>query len=217
MANNSSFLQKIADIYRRFPVWSNIVLIALAAIILVWVCLIFLDVWTHHGDNATVPEIKHQTYEQARQTLAASGLSIEIADSIYDTSIAPGTVVESWPKAGAVVKAGRNVYVTVTAFSPKEVTITRPITGVSARQAVSYLNALGISNVRMVDVPSEYPDLVISALSDNRPVGVGSMLPVSATVTLEVGVAIVEETPTDSITAEDAIEEELTSGSSYYE
>lgn len=217
MANNSSFLQKIADIYRRFPVWSNIVLIALAAIILVWVCLIFLDVWTHHGDNATVPEIKHQTYEQARQTLAASGLSIEIADSIYDTSIAPGTVVESWPKAGAVVKAGRNVYVTVTAFSPKEVTITRPITGVSARQAVSYLNALGISNVRMFDVPSEYPDLVISAHSDNRPVGVGSMLPVSATVTLEVGVAIVEETPTDSITAEDAIEEELTSGSSYYE
>lgn len=217
MANNSSFLQKIVDIYRRFPVWSNIVLIALASMILVWICLIFLDVWTHHGDNATVPEIKHQSYEQARQTLAASGLAIEIADSIYDTSIAPGTVVESWPKAGAVVKAGRNVYVTVTAFSPKEVTITRPITGVSARQAVSYLNAIGISNVRMVNVPSEYPDLVISAHSDGRPIGVGSMLPVSATVTLEVGVAYVQETPADSISSEDAIEEEFTSGSSYFE
>lgn len=217
MANNASFFNRIANIYRRFPVWSNIVLIALAAIILVWISLVFLDVWTHHGDNATVPDIKHQTYEQARLTLAESGLSIEIADSIYDTSIAPGTVVESWPKAGAVVKAGRNVYVTVTAFSPKEVTITRPITGVSARQAVSYLNALGISNVRMVNVPSEYPDLVISAHAESRPVGVGSMLPVSATVTLEVGIAIEEEAPADSISAEDAIEQEFSSGSSYYE
>ena len=214
MTNNSSFINKIVAFYRRCPVWSNLILIAISAAILLWICLLFLDLWTHHGDNATVPEIKHLSYTEARDTLAKSGLSIEIADSIYDTSIAPGTIIESWPKAGAVVKAGRNIYVTITAFSPKEITITRPITGVSARQAISYLNALGFNNIRMVNVPSEYPDLVQSAHSDNRPIGVGSMLPVSATITLEVGVAI-NPTPTDSISAEDAIEQELSSASEY--
>lgn len=222
MAKNSPLLRRVVDLYHRFPVWSNIILVAVTGFILVWVCLIFLDVWTHHGDNATVPEIKNQSFEQATQTLAASGLSIEIADSIYDDAVAPGYIVESWPKAGSVVKAGRSVYVTITAFSPKEVTITRPITGVSARQAISYLNSLGLSNVRQVSVPSQYPDLVISATVNNRSISVGSMLPVSVTVTLEVGAPYVAPEPEpvaapDSISAEDAIEDEFLSGSNPFE
>ena len=96
-------------------------------------------------------------------------------------------MVESWPKAGSQVKSGRKVYVTVTAFSPKNVTLSMPITGVSVRQAVSYLNALGINGIRFVNVPSQYPDLVERATVDGRPLGVGSVLPVSASVVLEVG------------------------------
>ena len=69
------------------------------------------------------------------------------------------------------------------------VRITMPVTGVSSRQAVSYLRGLGITGIRIVSVPSQYPDLVESAKADGKMLRVDSEIPVTATVTLEVGSA----------------------------
>ena len=205
---------KIKAFNDNYPVIATLIYIVLVSIVLVWLGGLFVDLWTRHNSDATVPEIKNMTYAQAEAVSEENGLSIEISDSIYDKNIAPGTIVESWPKAGSVVKRGRNIYVTVTAFSPRHVTITMPITGVSSRQAVSYLTALGVSGIRFINVPSQYPDLLESAHADGRPIGVGSVISVDATVTLEVGVAI--EEPVDSIgTAEEAVIEDLQNMSSY--
>ncbi len=222
MADNSDLYSKFKKYNAAHPIISGIIMMVAAGLLLVWLCLIFLHFWTHHGDNATVPEVKGLSYDEAARVLHASDIDIEISDSIYDTSVAPGTVVESWPKAGSVVKAGRSVYVTITAFSPKHVTISMPITGVSSRQAVSYLNALGITSIRFVRVVSEYPDLVEGAHADGRPLGVGSVLPVDATVVLEVGIAGQPEEEstdesTDDTSAEQAIEDELSGYSTYTE
>lgn len=208
-------IQKIQAFRRNHPFWEALIAVAFTALLLVWLLLLFLNIWTHHGDDSTVPEIKDMTYAQARATLDAADLGIEISDSIYDTTIPAGTVVESWPKAGSQVKRGRSVYVTVTAFSPKHVTLSMPITGVSVRQAVSYLNALGITGIRFVNVPSQYPDLVESAHADGRPLGVGSMIPVNASVVLEVGTYVAPEEPTDSVSAEEAVFDDLAGQSSY--
>lgn len=211
---------KLKTFYTAHPVWSGLIAMFLATVVIVWLCMLFLDVWTHHGDTATVPQIKDMPYEQARETLENHGLKIEISDSLYDKSVAPGTVMESWPKAGAVVKAGRSVYVTVTAFSPKHITISMPVTGVSVRQAVSYLSAMGVTSIRYVNVPSEYPDLVEHAHAQGRPIGVGSVIPVDAEVVLEVGVPMAvpaDSLAVDSIAAEAAIEQELSGQSSYQE
>ncbi|MDE6333441.1 MAG: PASTA domain-containing protein [Muribaculaceae bacterium] len=218
---STSVIQKLNTFRRNHPLWTALLAMALTALLLVWMLLLFLKIWTHHGDDSTVPEIKSMTYAMAAARLDEAGLGIEISDSIYDASIPAGTVVESWPKAGSQVKRGRNVYVTVVAFSPKHVTLSMPVTGVSVRQAVSYLNALGITGIRFVNVPSQYPDLVERAHADGRPLGVGSMIPVNASVVLEVGkyVAPVEEysdtTADEQITAEEAIYDDLAGQSSY--
>lgn len=184
---------------------SNIILIALTGTLLVWGVLIFLDFWTLHGHNAVVPQIKLKNYAEAASVLKANDLNIEISDSIYDPELAPGTVVESWPKAGAIVKNGRQVFVTVTAFSPKQVTISMPLTGnVSSRQAISYLRGIGINDVRLEHVPSEFADLVIGARYGNTPLNVGTVIPVTSTITLTVGSGM-EEMP-DSL-AVDSVEE----------
>ena len=178
----------IKDFYSKHPIISHLIIIIIVAWILVWGVLLFLDHWTMHGSTAVVPQIKHRSYAEAQASLAANKLTIEISDSIYDTSLPAGTIVESWPKAGAVVKEGRQVYVTVTAFSPKQVTISMPLTGnVSSRQAMSYLRGIGISDIRLEHVPSEFVDLVMDAKYDGKPLTVGSVIPVNATVTLEVG------------------------------
>ena len=149
--------------------------------------------WTMHGATAVVPQVKQKSYAEAESILSANKLGIEISDSIYDRSMPPGTVVESWPKAGAIVKEGRQVYVTITAFSPKQVTISMPLTGnVSSRQAMSYLRGIGITDIRVVETPSEYVDLVLGARYGDTPLTVGSVIPVTSTVTLTVGCGVVE-------------------------
>lgn len=182
------FTDTINNFRHKHPIIANLLLMIAVAFVILWGVLLFLDYWTMHGKTSVVPDIKQKSYNTAKALLAANGLTIEISDSIYDRSMAPGTVVESWPKAGAVVKGERQVYVTVTAFSPKQVTISMPLTGnVSSRQAASYLRGIGITDVRMVYVPSEYPDLVVGARYGDTPLSVGSVIPVTSTVTLEVG------------------------------
>ena len=193
-------MSKIKEFYRKHPLLSNFVLVVLAGLFLLWMVLLWLDHWTMHGSTAIVPQVKNRSYSEAAATLAANNLAIEISDSIYDRSLAPGTVVESWPKAGAVVKNGRQVYVTITAFSPKQVTISMPLTGnVSSRQAMSYLRGIGITDVRVEHVPSEYPDLVVGARYGDTPLSVGTVIPVTSTVTLQVGMGYVEPEDSDSL------------------
>lgn len=182
------------NFYTKHPIAGTLILIFITGFVLVWGVMLFLDHWTMHGETSTVPDIRNLSYAEARQVLAASDLDIEISDSIYDRKVPRGTVVETMPRAGAVVKKGRQVYVTVTAFSPKQVTITMPLQGnVSERQAISYLRGLGISDIRTIYVPAEYSNLVVSARYGDTPLTAGTTLPVTATVTLEIGTAPVYE------------------------
>lgn len=183
----------VRDFYRRHPFLSNLLIVVAVGFVLLWLVLLFLDFWTMHGATAVVPQVKQKSYAEAESILSANKLGIEISDSIYDRSLPPGTVVESWPKAGAIVKEGRQVYVTITAFSPKQVTISMPLTGnVSSRQAMSYLRGIGITDIRVVETPSEYVDLVLGARYGDTPLTVGSVIPVTSTVTLTVGCGVVE-------------------------
>lgn len=178
-------------------------MIVLTGFILLWLVFIFLGFWTHHGEVEIVPDINGLSFKEAEARLAEKDMEIIISDSIYNTDVEPGTVVESWPKAGAEVKAGRPVYVVLTAFSPKMVTITMPITGVSSRQAMSYLQSLGFNSISIVRVPSNYADLVLDAKVGNQDIFVGASLPVNANIVLKVGNGVsVEE-----IVVDDSIED----------
>lgn len=206
-------MSKLKDFYSKHPLLSHIILIILTGLIILWAVLVWLDQWTMHNSTAIVPDIKNKTYSEAAATLASNRLSIEISDSIYDRGKAPGTIVESWPKAGAIVKEGRQVYVTVTAFSPKQVTISMPLTGnVSSRQAISYLRGIGITDIRLEHVPAQFDDLVIGARYGDTPLAVGSVIPVTSTVTLKVG-TVFNDSADDSIS--DDIDSEIEDAFSY--
>ncbi|MDE6270344.1 MAG: PASTA domain-containing protein [Muribaculaceae bacterium] len=198
----NSTQSSIIRFYTRHRIISNLIIMLFVAIILVWCAMIFLNVWTNHGSTSTVPQVRNLSYTTAAQLLHDCDLKIEIADSVYERNAAPGTVLESWPKAGAVVKRGRQVYVTITAFSPKMVRITMPVAGVSSRQAISYLRGIGITGIRIVTVPSQYADLVESATVDGKPLHVDSEIPINATVTLEVGAVPEPIAESDSIIAD---------------
>lgn len=167
-----------------------------------WIALIWLDVWTAHGEEVATPSVKGMPYDLAVATLESQGFSCELLDSVYDTTRPPGTVTDQNPKEGSMVKEGREIYLTVTAFNPRMVPLPA-VTDVSERQARAMLAGAGIKNVSVVTVPSDYKDLVAGITVDGRRLAPGTRVPVTARVVLEVGSGPVAAS--DSLGADDDV------------
>lgn len=183
---------------KRHPVMMNFAYVILATIALGWISMWFLDFWTFHGEERVVPDVKGKSYAAALSNVDVSGLRAEISDSVFDSFSAPGTVVEQVPVAGAKIKKGGTVYLTIVAFSPKLVTVPE-FYDASVRQVRSMFEGLGIKDIREVPVVSEYNGLVLGAKFNGASLQPGARIPVSAVVTLEVGTGLTDTAETDSL------------------
>lgn len=176
-----------------------------AALVIGWLSMLWLDSWTRHGDTISVPAVRTLAYNKAMDILNAEGLKGIVADSVYDNHTAPGTVIEQNPKAGTIVKEGREVFLTIHAFSPKMVTLPS-LTDISLRQARSILEGLDIKNIVERRVPSEFKDLVLAVRYKGARLQAGARVPAGARIELEVGEGVQELIP-DSVSADtDAVE-----------
>jgi beta-lactam-binding protein with PASTA domain len=182
----------------------HIGLMILVGLAIAWMTMLWLDKWTRHGDTIIVPSVKTFSYAKASQTLEAEGLLAILSDSVYDKRTAPGTVIEQNPKAGTVVKEGREIYLTINAFSSKMVTLPS-LTDISVRQARSILEGLEIKKVVEKRVPSDFKDLVLAVRYKGVRLSPGARVPVSATIELEVGEGFHDVVELDSISSEEAI------------
>lgn len=173
---------------RNFFHWLilNLFLIFFVTFFVVLILLGWLDNWTNHGHYVEIPQVKGLSYVEANKLLKNSGFGVELSDSIFDNKTPPGTVIEQNPKQGTKVKDGRTVYLTINAFSPKTVSIPS-LTDVSLRQARSILEGLGIRNIIVKYIPSEYKDLVIGVKKDGMTLKPGTRIPVTEAIILEVG------------------------------
>ena len=179
----------------------HIGLMFLVAIVIGWLAMMGLDVWTRHDDTIVVPTVKSLTYDDATRRLSEEGLVAVLSASVYDKSTRPGTVIDQNPKVVTVVKEGREIYLTINAFSPKMVTIPT-LTDISVRQAKSILEGLEIKNIVEKRIPSDFKDLVLGVYYKGHRLSPGARVPVNATVELEVGQGV-----NDTIVDDDSIGE----------
>lgn len=185
----------------------HIGLMFLVAVVIGWLAMMWLDVWTRHDDTIIVPTVKSLTYDDASRRLSEVGLVAVLSDSVYDKSTRPGTVIDQNPKVGTVVKEGREIYLTINAFSPKMVTVPT-LTDISVRQAKSILEGLEIKNIVEKRIPSDFKDLVLGVYYKGHRLSPGARVPVNATVELEVGQGVNDTFVDDDSIAEssDSIE-----------
>lgn len=169
-----------------FKVTCSLLAMMLIVSVIGWIAFAWMDSWTMHGKNIVVPNVRGLNYNEAANILEGEGLTIELSDSVYDNGSRPGTVLEQNPKARAKVKPGRVIYVSINAFSPSTVTLPQ-LTDISVRQAQSTLQALGIKDVQIVPVFSEYKDLVLAAKMGGKNLLPGARIAVNSRVVLEVG------------------------------
>lgn len=204
----------LRDFPHNHPIILNLLLMIIAGYVAVWILMMFVGKWTHHGQEVRVPDVKELPMNVAAATLDRGGFSYEVIDSVYEARVGAGCVVSQTPTAGAAVKPGRTVYLTVVASSPKTVVVPE-YEGMSLRTVQASFEGLGLKHVDVEYVPSDYEDLVLGARINGRELHSGERIPLNSSIVLEVGAGAADD---DEYDAEEDREIELyddESGESY--
>lgn len=143
--------------------WINVLIAALVVVALIFGVLHYLKGYTLHGESLEVPDLTGIAIEELDDFLESRDLRYEIIDSVYSDVHDRGVVVNQNPAPNAKVKENRKLYLTVNAMLPPMVTM-RDMVGLSKRQAVSMLNAMGLQ----VDSMVYRPDICLDCVLEQR-------------------------------------------------
>ncbi len=114
------------------------------ALILLLATLVWLKVYTHHGQAIRVPDLAGLTVEEVGDVIASRQLRFEVVDSVYSQEMPRGTVIKQNPKASSIVKKNRRVFLTMNAVNPEMISMPR-LVGLSIRQARLALQNAGLT------------------------------------------------------------------------
>ncbi len=164
----------------------NLALAIVLAALLITATLFALKRYTHHGISYQVPDFTGMSVEQSAQLAQQNNIEIQVIDSIFDKTAAPGAVVDQVPKGGKRVKEGRVVFLTTNSNSREKVALPK-LTDISFRQAKVVLENSGLEINTVTYQASEYNDLVLNVLQDSAEVREGDRLLRGSAVDLVVG------------------------------
>jgi beta-lactam-binding protein with PASTA domain len=102
----------------QFALVRNVTYILGASVFLFIALLIFLRVYTQHGQKLILPEYVGMLYDEASDIAKKNDYQLIIDDSVHIVGKPGGEILSQNPRAGSGVKAGRKVYVTIAKFNP---------------------------------------------------------------------------------------------------
>jgi beta-lactam-binding protein with PASTA domain len=189
-------------------VFTRDVVLHLSAMLLVIILLCLgvgfgLDLYTHHGEEIEVPDLKGMDYQKAHDKLEALGLIIEVSDSGYNKSVPANCILLQTPVQGQKVKEGHVIYVTVNSPSSPSFALPDIIDNSSVREAEARLTAMGfhLETPKMVDGEKDW---VYGILCKGHHVSNGDRISIDNPLTLIVGKGTIEDLDDiDMVGAED--------------
>jgi beta-lactam-binding protein with PASTA domain len=168
-------------------VWMNVLLITVFTGLVVFLTMLWLGMYTMHGESLAVPELKGKPLEDIETLLANTDMTYEITDSIYTDEYQRGAVVSQNPKSGKQVKKGRTIYLTVNSVLP-EMVEAPDLIGKSKRIAVPILEITGLELISLKYRPDEScTDCVVGLEYNSKKVEPGDKLRKGEGVSLILG------------------------------
>ena len=182
--NNTGGFDRLRD---RHPILVNSGLMVLALVALGYIALLFIDVFTSHGQQVQVPDVRNLPLEKAISILEDAGLRWEISDSttFYD-NFKPGTVIDQDPKAKSYIKKIRIIYLNVNAMHAPIIPLPK-LVDLPGRQGMATLKAMGYKHVTMDSIPSEMEGLILQVTVDGHNVAPGTPVSVDSQIKITVG------------------------------
>ena len=106
---------------------------------------VWLSIYTNHGKTVSVPDFKGLKPDQLDEFVKDKDVHYKIVDSIYNSRLPKGVIVEQEPSYNFKVKQNRTIYLTVNIYIPPKVKIPN-LLEVPQKQAEAILTNLWIEN-----------------------------------------------------------------------
>lgn len=164
----------------------NIGLAAIILIVVITILLLWLNIYTRHGQAKPVPDFFGLTIQETDALAKKSKMKYQIIDSVYTTLVLRGCVAEQNPKPGFKVKKWRSISLTINAFRPELVAMPDLI-NLPLRQANSLIESSGLVIGKKSYKPDLSIDVVLSQLHNGKEIASGDSLVKGSIVDLVLG------------------------------
>ncbi|MCF8224150.1 MAG: PASTA domain-containing protein [Bacteroidales bacterium] len=159
--------------------------IIIAAIILA-LTLLWLSIYTRHGQSRPVPDLYGLSIKEARKVVTENKMRFEVIDSVYTNIVPRGYVVEQNPETGFKVKKNRRIMVTINAFNPEMVEMPN-LLELSKRQALALIESSGLEIGKLKYKPDLAIDYVLEQHYHGKPVEPGDSIQKGSVIDLVLG------------------------------
>lgn len=163
--------------------------LGLAVLIIVgitMITLIWLNLYTRHGQARPVPDFYGLSMDQVSKVARKNRLRYQVIDSVYTNAVPRGCVAEQSPKPGFRVKKWRNVVLTINAYNPEMVAMPN-LVDLPIRQAIASIVGSGLQMGELRYRPDLSIDVVIEQLYNGRKITEGDSLQKGSVIDLVLG------------------------------
>lgn len=192
-------------------VFDRFVVINLSAMLVVIILLCIgvgfgLDLYTHHGENVEVPNLKGLDIEKAQRQITELGLAAVVSDSGHNKAFPANSILLQTPGEGQKVKKGHVIYLTVNSPSSPSFALPDLVDNSSYREAEARLTAMGfrLNQPQLVDGEKDW---VYGILCRGRHVSNGDRISIDYPLTLMVGKGTIEDLDDIDMVGAEEVEE----------
>jgi eukaryotic-like serine/threonine-protein kinase len=164
----------------------NLAFAMVIAVGIIMILLIWLNIFTRHGQARSVPDFYGLTMKETAKLAKKNKLRYQIIDSVYTNLVPRGCVAEQNPKPGFKVKKRRRIVLTVNAFNPEMVAVPN-LVGLPQRQARKVIEGAGLETGQLRYIPDLSVDFVIRQLYKGKEVPEGDSLQKGSVIDLVLG------------------------------
>ena len=175
--------------FRRNFLWGVIFVVALLIL-----ASLGLRACTRHNKELTVPDFKTLSLADAQKLADENDLRLDVVDSVYVKRLAHGAVYRQNPEAGAAVKKGRRILITINSMSPQMTSVPN-VVGYSLRQASAEIASKGLTVGELIYRTDMATNNVLEQRYKGRQIVPGSQVETESAIDLVLGL-----NPSDNIT-----------------
>ncbi len=174
------------NIFKKYPWLAHVLaMLAISAVILL-LTFFFIRLYARQGKEFELPDMVGRSLNEV-QAEDELELVFVVQDSIFRPGQPGGVILAQDPKGGTLVKTGRKVYVSITAYDAEDAVIPE-LVGLTVRQAIAELHTVGLEVGRLKFVEDPYKNNVIDQSCKGKTVYAGQSLPRGNVIDLVVGI-----------------------------
>lgn len=169
---------------RRFL--RHLLIVVAAGAVLIFAVSLWLGWYTGHKKYIVVPDLKGKLFQEVKSEDQFRDFEFVLIDSVYETGVAPGTIINQEPAMNSNVKLHRKIYLTVVSSVPDMVTMP-DLKYLTLRQATSMLESYGLKLGTISYTRSFDQDAVQGQYFEGKNVKAGDRLYKGSIIDLVVG------------------------------